>query len=285
MQTHSARLPGTLYVVATPIGNLEDISPRARQTLELVDVILAEDTRHSRQLLNHFGIKKPMLSLHDHNEAERTATVLKDIQDGKSFALISDAGTPLISDPGFVLIREARQLDIHIVPIPGPSALITALSVAGVPCAQFFFAGFLPAKKNSRKEKLEILHNEGHTTVVYESSHRVLESLKDIGEIFGKEYQLVLAKELTKSFEHIITGSAEELITWLLEDAGHTKGEFVFILPASQAQSLEIEKDRAEDERVLKVLLAELPVKQAVRIAASLSSTPKNALYAMALKL
>ena len=205
MQNYSAsQCPrGKLYVVATPIGNLEDMSPRAIRTLESVDVILAEDTRHSKQLLNHFGIKKPMHSLHAHNEAEKSLKILEELKAGKTFALISDAGTPLISDPGFVLIREARHLGFEIIPIPGACAFVSALSVAGVPCDSFLFAGFLPAKQKSRKERLSTLKNCGVTAVVYESSHRIIDCLLDIESLFASHYQLVMAKELTKSFEHV----------------------------------------------------------------------------------
>lgn len=282
MVVHSARHSGILYVVATPIGNLEDISNRAIRTLESVDVILAEDTRHSRQLLNALGIKKQLMSLHQHNEAEKSLEIIEALQNGQSFALISDAGTPLISDPGFVLIREARRMQIDIVPIPGPCAFVTALSVAGIPCDSFFFEGFLPAKKQKRANALHSIKEQSHTTIIYESSHRLADCLQDIIEVFGEEYQFVLAKELTKSFERILYASGAEILAWLAQDQAHSKGEFVVILPAR----VTVEEDTSkEDERILRVLLGELPLKQAVKIACSLSGTTKNDLYALALTL
>ena len=282
----TARQSGQLFVVATPIGNLNDISRRAITTLESVDVILAEDTRHSRQLLNTLGIQTPLQSLHAHNEAQKTELILKELEAGRSFALISDAGTPLISDPGFILIREARRRGIVMVPIPGPSALITALSVAGVPCDKFFFEGFLPAKKMARCQSLEAIKQCPFTVVVYESTHRLLDTLEDIMEVWGAEYALVVAKELTKRFEQILHAPVAEIKAWFLAETSRSNGEFVIIFPAVEVDKrLSEGEGTPEDRKLLGVLLAELPLKHAVKIAAQLTSTSKNALYVMALQL
>ena len=280
MENALATFAGTLYIVATPIGNLQDISFRAVSTLKSVDGILAEDTRHSLQLLNALGIQKPLLSLHAHNEADKSAQIIVDLQKGKSFALISDAGTPLISDPGFTLVRMARNMGITIVPIPGACALIAALCASGVPCDSFVFVGFLPAKQQARKMKLQSLQQSEHTSIIYESTHRLLDCLDDIIEVYGNAYQLVLAKEITKSFEHIIHATGLEIKAWLLVDQARVKGEFVLIFPA------EPEKDKSSaDEQMLAVLLTELPLKQAVKVAGLLSRTSKNDLYKIALRL
>ena len=282
----SARQSGQLFVIATPIGNLSDISRRAITTLESVDVILAEDTRHSRQLLNTLGIQTPLQSLHAHNEAQKTELILKELEAGRSYALISDAGTPLISDPGFILIREARRWGIVIVPIPGPSALITALSVAGVPCDKFFFEGFLPAKKMARCQSLEAIKQYPFTVVVYESTHRLLDTLEDIANVWGADYALVVAKELTKRFEQILHAPVAEIKAWFLAETSRANGEFVIIFPAVEVdKNLSAGEGTPEDKKLLGVLLTELPLKQAVKIAAQLSSTSKNALYVMALQL
>lgn len=278
MTDTSARTAGTLYVVATPIGNRDDISLRALSTLQSVDMILAEDTRHSLQLLTALGIKKPMTSLHAHNEASRSEQILELLRQGKSCALISDAGTPLISDPGFPLVHMARAEDIPVVPIPGACALITALSAAGIACDTFTFSGFLPAKQTARRQKLESLRSTEHTLVFYESTHRIVESIDDIAHIFGDNCELVLAKELTKTFERFVAGSCIDVKNWLLMDNNHLKGEFVLMIPARK-----LAKETNAHEHILSVLLAELPLKQAVNIACRLTEAPKNQLYEMAL--
>lgn len=276
----SARTVGILYIVATPIGNREDLSPRALHTLQSVDTILAEDTRHSMQLLHALGIKKPMVSLHAHNEAVKSEQIIGALQEGRSFALISDAGTPLISDPGFPLVKLAHASQIPVVPIPGPSALITALSGAGVPCDTFTFCGFLPAKEQARRTKLETMRMLEHTVVFYESTHRILDCIKDIADIFGVSFEFVVAKELTKTFERFIHGNYDKIVKWLLANPAHCKGEFVLILPPRDLKQM-----HDTDERLLLSLLSELPVKQAVRLACKLTDTPKNKLYTMALGL
>lgn len=280
MDNTSATIAGTLYVVATPIGNLQDISSRAITTLKSVDVILAEDTRHSQQLMNALGINKQLVSLHAHNEADKSQVIIEKLQKGQSFALISDAGTPLISDPGFILIRTARLMGISIVPIPGACAFVAALCVAGIPCDSFLFAGFLPAKQQARTTKLQSLRQSDDTVILYESTHRLIDCIDDILNVFGNDYHFFLAKEITKSFEHFIHASGPEIKAWLLEDPPRIKGEFVIILPAQP----DLQKE-SDDEHILRVLLTELPVKQAVKLACSLSSSSKNHLYKIALDL
>lgn len=280
MVKSSATTVGSLYIVATPIGNREDISLRALEVLKSVDTILAEDTRHSLQLLNALGIQKHLVSLHAHNESNKTAEIIAAMQAGKSFALISDAGTPLISDPGFPLVRQARAENINVVPIPGACALITALCAAGLPCDSFIFAGFLPAKQLARKSKLAALRPSEHTIIFYESTHRIKDCINDIIAVYGKDYELVLAKELTKTYERFINGSGEEIKSWLEEEPAHCKGEFVLILPPQVQEST-----NQQEEEVLSLLLAELPLKQAVKIAALLTKSNKNELYKIALSI
>jgi 16S rRNA (cytidine1402-2'-O)-methyltransferase len=274
----SASISGTLYIVATPIGNLNDMSLRAIETLRMVDSILCEDTRHSKSLLTHLGIQKPLQSLHAHNEHDKTAILLQMLQNGQSLALISDAGTPLISDPGYLLVHAARQINIPVIPIPGPCAFITALSAAGVPCDTVSFFGFLPAKSKARQEKLASLININHTLVFYESTHRIQACLQDCEHVFGEHCEFVLAKELTKTYEHFIQGPISVIQTWLQTDATHLKGEFVVIIPPRI-----MPETASQGEQILKTLLTELPLKQAVSLAAKLSNSPKNELYHLAL--
>jgi 16S rRNA (cytidine1402-2'-O)-methyltransferase len=271
---------GTLYIVATPIGNRDDISLRALDILKSVDLILAEDTRHSMQLLTALGIKNNLSSLHAHNESDKSKQIIDQLLSGKTIALISDAGTPLISDPGYPLVKLARQHLITVTPIPGPSALIAALSAAGVPCDSFIFLGFLPARQSARKSKLESLQSEPHTLIFYESTHRILECLEDIADTYGHDSELVLAKELTKTFERFITGTVTEVKNWLLADPGHTKGEFVLIIPP---RPILIEEHA--NQELLSILLKEMPLKQAVSIACKITKVNKNELYETALKI
>lgn len=273
-----AEWAGVLYVVATPIGNLDDLSPRARATLAAVALVAAEDTRHSGTLLAHFGIRTPLISLHDHNEAERAAELIPRLQAGESIALISDAGTPLISDPGFDLVRAARTAGIRVVPVPGPSALIAALSVSGLPTDRFVFEGFLPAKPAARRERLAALAGELRTLVFYESVHRLQESLEDMVAAFGADRCAVLARELTKLHESVREASLADLTRWAGEDAAAGKGEVVLMVAgaAEVASTLPAEP-------VLKVLLRELPVKQAASLAAEITGAKKNELYDLAL--
>lgn len=280
MVNRSATVPGILYIVATPIGNRDDISLRAISVLKEVDSILAEDTRHSAQLLTMLGIKKQLISLHAHNEQDKSQQIIDDINQGKSFALISDAGTPLISDPGFPLVRLAHQHQINVVPIPGACALITALCASGLACDSFTFAGFLPAKQTARLARLALLKSSENTLIFYESTHRIIDCIDDIMSVYGESFEFVIAKELTKAFERFIQGTGQEIKNWLLADPGHPKGEFVVLLPP-----VPVESTQTEDKKLLSVLLAELPLKQAVKIASALSNTNKNDLYKMALDL
>ncbi|HVT63193.1 MAG TPA: 16S rRNA (cytidine(1402)-2'-O)-methyltransferase [Legionellaceae bacterium] len=278
MISSSASKTGELYIVGTPIGNLKDISARAIQALEQVDIILSEDTRHSQHLLQHLGIKKPLMAFHAHNEQTKTPEIVKALQQGRSYALISDAGTPLISDPGYPLVHAARLADIPVIPIPGPCAFITALSAAGIPCDTFSFFGFLPAKSKARREKLATLLSLNHTLIFYESTHRIHECLEDLKDLFGAHCELILVKELTKTFERFIQGSITMVIAWLERDPAHAKGEFVIMIPPRP-----IIPSKQTGKDILALLLQELPLKQAVRLAAVISQTSKNELYQWAL--
>ena len=274
--THSV---GNLYIVATPIGNREDITLRAIQILKSVDTILAEDTRHSKQLLTSLGITTPLTSLHAHNESDKTNELIDGLSRGLSFALISDAGTPLISDPGFPLVKQARLQGIPVIPIPGACALIAALSASGIPCNTFTFLGFLPAKSIARREKLKSFRTIEHTLVFYESTHRLHECLDDISDILGQTCELVLAKELTKTFETFVSGNCQTIQDWLSADKARVKGEFVLIIPAREIIP------ESNHHHLLSILLAELPLKQAVHIACELTHENRNELYKLALHL
>ena len=271
-----------LYVVGTPIGNLGDISARAIDTLKNVDLIAAEDTRHSRKLMNHFAISTPMLSLHAYNESKRTEILLKKLQQNQSIALISDAGTPLISDPGYVLVKKVRENGIPVISIPGPCALITALSASGLKSDRFVFEGFLPEKKLARQNKLKDLLYETRTIIFYEAPHRILDLMEDMLLIFGSERQAVLARELTKTFETIHAGTVEQLKSWLIEDANQQRGEFVVLVKGNEHA---LKYSDLEIKRILQILLAELPIKQSTLLAAKITNEKKNTLYAQALAL
>lgn len=274
-----AERPGVLYVVATPIGNLEDISPRALKILSAVDIVAAEDTRHSGALLTHFGIRTQLVSLHEHNEAERAAWLIERLKAGEDVALVSDAGTPLISDPGFDLVRAARKAGLSVSPIPGACALVAALSVSGLPTDRFVFEGFLPAKSAARRERLMLLAGEARTLVFYESVHRLQESLSDMAEVFGAARVSVLARELTKLYEGVREAPLAELVRWAEMDAAAGKGEVVILVAGAPGAS------GTDGDRVLKALLAELPVKQAAALAAEITGLKKNQLYDRALEL
>jgi len=276
----SATTNGTLFVVATPIGNRNDITLRALEILKSVDVILAEDTRHTLQLLNAYGIKNPISSLHDHNEKDKAQDILNKIETGTNFALVSDAGTPLISDPGYSLVSQARKRGLKVVPIPGACAFVTALQAAGIPCESFSFFGFLPAKSSARCTKLRKLLSISHTLIFYESTHRICECIIDIGKVFGENLQIVLLKELTKTYETFMHSPSIEILKWLESDSQNTKGEFVLIIPPRDL----VQEDN-NDLTILRELLRELPLKQAVKIAAKILDTPKNELYKIALEL
>ncbi len=274
---------GCLYVVATPIGNLGDMSPRALEVLAGVDLIACEDTRHSARLLNHFAIKTPTLAYHEHNERELCGRLVERLRTGASMALISDAGTPLVSDPGYHLVRTAREAGCRVVPVPGPSALIAALSASGLPSDRFVFEGFLPARPGARRQQLEALASDTRTLIFYESPHRIVASLRDMAEIFGFDRQAVIARELTKRFETIHGGELGALIDWMEADSDQRKGEFVVMVRGGeQADGRAID---AEAERILRVLLEELPLKQAAALAARITGLKKNALYQYGLNL
>ncbi|MBW6391571.1 MULTISPECIES: 16S rRNA (cytidine(1402)-2'-O)-methyltransferase [Halomonadaceae] len=269
---------GTLYVVATPIGNLEDLSPRAARLLGDVSLIAAEDTRHSARLLRHLGLTVPMLSLHEHNESARIEQLDERLIRGESIALISDAGTPLISDPGFVLVRELRARGRRIVPVPGPCALVAALSAAGLPTDRFLFQGFLPARTGPRRQRLERLAANQETLVFYESPHRIRDTLKDIEAVLGERH-LVLARELTKSFETFLDGSAAVLLACMESDPDQARGEFV-IMVAGAEERVEADAASLEADALLAALLAEgVGVKQAAAVAARLLGGAKKAWY------
>ncbi len=271
---------GVLYVVATPIGNLEDLSPRARDALAHVALIAAEDTRHTAKLLSHFGIRTPLVSLHDHNEAERTPGLIEKLSAGASLALVSDAGTPLVSDPGYQLVRAARAAGICVSPVPGACALIAALSASGLPTDRFVFEGFLPQKSAARQARLVELAGEMRTLVFYESVHRLVESLGDMAQTFGGERSAVIARELTKLHESLRDGTLQALAAWAKSDSHIGKGEVVVLVAGAAPES-----DVRDADAVLAVLLEELPVKQAAVLAAKLTGGKRNALYRRALEI
>ncbi len=273
----------TLYVVATPIGNLQDMSPRAVETLQQVDLIAAEDTRHSAPLMQHFAITTPMMAVHDHNERQRSEAIVERLQQGQSIALISDAGTPLISDPGYHLVTAVREAGFRVVPIAGPSALIAALSVAGVATDKFTFMGFLPAKSSHRCQVLESIMANTHTHIFYESPHRIVDSVADMLKVFGPERHLVIARELTKTFETVNSGRIDDMQAWLLADSNQQRGEFVLMVAG--ASEPEAEAMDAETDKLLQALLEELPIKKAAALAAKLTPHKKKALYDRALQL
>ncbi len=273
-----------LYVVATPIGNLADISERALSVLRSVDLIAAEDTRHTRQLLMHFTINKPLFSVHDHNEQQRIEKVIAELSSGQSIALVSDAGTPLISDPGFHVVQAVRDAGFQVVPVPGPCALVTALSAAGMPTDRFCFEGFLPAKSSGRKKQLQQVEDEPRTLVFYESPHRIVGSLTDMAEVLGADRLITVARELTKTFETFFTGTLEQTIAWMQADTNQQRGEFVLVVAGAPVKEDE-EAAAVSAEKVLKVLLEELPVKQAAALSAKITGQKKNALYQQALEL
>lgn len=268
--------PATLYVVATPIGNLADLSPRAQEVLRTVAAICAEDTRHTGQLLSHFGISRPLVALHDHNEEAMAERVVARLLGGESMAVVSDAGTPLVSDPGFRLVRAARAAGVKVSPVPGACAAIVALSVAGLPSDRFVFEGFLPAKAAARRERLQRLASETGTLVFYESSHRIADSLADMVTAFGAARPAVVARELTKLFETVLDGSLEQLLAAVQADDNQRKGEFVVMV---QGAADDEDAKVAEGRRLYARLNEHLPPSTAARLAAELSGAPRKALY------
>ncbi|MFZ7233433.1 16S rRNA (cytidine(1402)-2'-O)-methyltransferase [Avibacterium avium] len=275
-------LTGILYIVATPIGNLQDISQRALQVLEQVDLVAAEDTRHSGLLLSHYGIKKPFFALHDHNEQQKADILCEKLLQGITIALVSDAGTPLISDPGFHLVRKCRQAGIKIVPIPGACAAIAGLCASGIASDRFCFEGFLPAKSKARCDKLENLAKEDRTLIFYESTHRILDCLADMEKVFGAERYVVLARELTKTWETIHGDEVGALRQWVSEDPNRSKGEMVLIVEGNV--NSEAESFSSEAIKALTLIAKELPLKKAAAIVAELYGYKKNALYQFGLE-
>ena len=273
---------GTLHIVATPIGNLGDMTPRALDVLRAVDVVAAEDTRHSGRLLAHFGIRAgSLLSLHEHNEDERVEGIIRRLQAGESVALISDAGTPLVSDPGYQLVRRAHREGVRVIPVPGACSPVAALSVSGLPTDRFCFEGFLPARSGPRAKQLEALTGEPRTLVFLESSHRIEVALESMVAALGGERQAVMARELTKAYETVRADSLSGLLALVRDDPDQRRGEFVLVVAGAPPAAV----DDAERDRVLGVLLEELPVKQAAALGARILGQPRNACYQRLLEL
>jgi len=276
-------MTGTLFIVATPIGNLDDITFRAFEVLKSVDFVLAENTRHSKKLLSHLDISKPIRAFHEHNEREKTKAIISEIYSGKSIALISDAGTPLISDPGYFLVAQAKKEGLKVVPIPGPTALITALSASGLASDSFTFLGFLPSKQTARVKLLIGLVGRTETIIFYESPKRVLATLTDMQTIFGDSREVCLAKELTKAFETIHTGSIPNLIEYLTIDQNHQKGEFVILISATN--KIDLAEAEIQLDSLLPILCAEMSTSKAAKIAAKITGIDKKKCYKKAMDL
>ena len=276
-------MTGTLFIVATPIGNLDDITFRAFEVLKNVDFVLAEDTRHSKKLLSHLDISKPIRAFHEHNEREKTKAIISEIYSGKSIALISDAGTPLISDPGYFLVAQAKKEGLKVVPIPGPTALITALSASGLASDSFTFLRFLPSKQTARVKLLIGLVGRTETIIFYESPKRVLATLTDMQTIFGDSREVCLAKELTKAFETIHTGSIPNLIEYLTIDQNHQKGEFVILISATN--KIDLTEAEIQLDSLLPILCAEMGTSKAAKIAAKITGIDKKKCYKRAMDL
>jgi len=274
---------GSLFIVATPIGNLADITYRAVEILKTVDLIAAEDTRHSQHLLTFYGIKTPRISLHEHNEQQRIKQLITLLQEGKQIALISDAGTPLISDPGYRLVAALHQMRIPIVPIPGACAAINALVASGLPTDRFIFEGFLPVKGSVRKQRLQELAEESRTVIFYEAPHRIEDLVNQLITEFGGVRLATVAREITKNFETIHHATLNDLKQWLSDDANQRKGEFVVIVQGKEKKP-ELQNEE-ELKRILKILLAELSLKQAVALAVSITHLKRNYVYNIALNL
>jgi len=272
---------GVLYVVATPIGNLADITDRAKSILETVDFIAAEDTRHTGRLLQHLAITKKLISLYDHNERQKAASIVEKLRPGNNIAVVSDAGTPLISDPGYYLVRQVRDDGFKVVPIPGACAMIAALSASGLATDSFVFEGFLAPKSGARRKQLELLANEPRTLVFYESTHRIEECLKDMRDIFGNNRRATIARELTKTFETIYSENLEEILKWMDADCDQKRGEFVVIV-AGNPNSLSFSE--TESDRIVDIIASKLPLAQATSLAADITGERKKELYQRALQ-
>ena len=275
-------MSGILYIVSTPIGNLDDITFRAIETLKSVDLILAEDTRHSKHLLDHYQITIPSESFHEHNETDKTQNIIQRLESGQNIALISDAGTPLISDPGFVLVREAKNSGLSVVPIPGASALISALSASGLASNHFKFLGFLPSKQSARQKIIKAHQHNQETLIFYESPKRILASVEDLLQILGANRLVCLAKEITKSFETIITDTLENLLTHLRADPAHQKGEFVILISAVDKKD-DIDKIQQLD-KIIPILLTEMSASKAAKLASKITGVDKKTCYQIAIE-
>ncbi len=272
----------TLYVVATPIGNVGDISLRALNALAIADAVACEDTRNTAQLLARYGLSKTLLAAHEHNEREAAAKLIARLREGQRIALVSDAGTPAVSDPGARIVDAVREAGLRVVPLPGASAVLAALAAGGLLNDRFHFIGFLPAKARQRDTELEKLRHENATLVLYEAPHRILDTVAALAAIFGPDRKIVLARELTKLFEEIHRCPLADALDWLQSDSHRQKGEFVLLLEGAPAAT---DDGAIEAERILKILLAECPVKQAAALAAQITGQKKNALYELALRL
>jgi len=273
----------TLYVVATPIGNLQDITLRALEVLKTVDMIAAEDTRHTSHLLSHFAIQKKLIAVHEHNEQKSAQILLERLRAGESIALVTDAGTPGISDPGAIVVDVLREAGVKVVPVPGASAVIAALSASGITANGYVFYGFLPASGSQRRKTLEALKGYSSTLVFYEAPHRIIECVEDLAKVLGGERRITIARELTKTFETFHRCVLQDAKGWLESDPNQQRGEFVLLVEAAAVVE---EADISEDaERILRLLLADLPLKQAVKLATEITGVKKNILYEFALKL
>lgn len=272
---------GVLHVVATPIGNLGDLSSRARETLQQADLVLAEDTRRTAVLMRHFNLATPLSSFHDHNERQQVPEILRRLSAGENIALVSDAGTPLISDPGYSLVSAAREQGFTVSPVPGPCALVAALSASGLPVDRFVFEGFVPARKGARQALLDRVAVEERTVVLYESSHRILETLEDMSSLLGPGRAVVIGREISKRFETFYRGDSVDVLEQLRAGTEHQYGEFVVMVEGAPVQ----DADEVMLRKLLQLLLDELPVKTASRIAAAWSGAGRNRVYALALDL
>ena len=274
---------GELYLVATPIGDMTDIAPRALGILSTVDIVAVEDKRRSSRLFSHFGIKTPMISYHDHSAEKQVKKIIDELLCGKSVALISDAGTPLISDPGYKLVNAAKDKSIKVSPVPGPCALIAAISASGLPSDRFIFEGFLPSKSVPRITKIQNISADSRTIIFYEAPHRILETLIDMIKVIGPSRKIVLARELTKTYETFISGTLESVLQIIEKDLNQQKGEIVIVLAGADSSEKKIETQ--DSKRILSVLLEELPLKQAVSLGSKITGTQKNIFYKLALDL
>lgn len=269
-------MSGELFIVATPIGNMNDMVPRAVEVLQSVDMIAAENPRHSRRLLEHFAITTPLTAYHDHNESQQSAKLISLLEAGQKLALISDAGTPLVSDPGYRLVSQAINQGIKVTPVPGACAAIAALSASGMPSDRFAFEGFPPAKSGARSAFFSALKNSTHTLIFYEAPHRILESLQDMATAFGSEREATIAREVTKTFETFLTASLEHLINLVSADSNQQRGEIVVLVKGTESVA---NQDEAEQLRILTLLLKELPLKKAASLTAEITGGNKKTLY------